>query len=379
MNKQNHPGNIRRGSKYSGLYGIGAAVGIAVVLTSLLYFRVALRADTGLPAVLPVAAVEFVPQDSYERTISYLGLVVAGRKTTLGFEVPGLIETSPPRAGTTVQRGDILASLDDTALLSKQKATAADLQQVRVERDIAQLKAKRQAKLITTGAVSEDAYDETRLRATALEARVAAEAARLRSIDIELEKSRLIAPYDGIVAERYVREGAIVNPGTPVLRLIETSAQESHIGVSAERARELRVGNVYTLIVRDSTFGAVLLAVHPDVDPVTRTATAVFAIPPAIAALDGEPVTLELAEKVYETGGWLPIEALLEGSRGVWNVLRLKPDGANYRTVREAVEILDLQQERAYVRGTLAPGALIVASGVHRVSPGSEVTARGAN
>ena len=99
-------------------------------------------------------------------------------------------------------------------------------------------------------------------------------------------------------------------------------------------------------------------------------------MPAGIHALDGEPVTLQLRERVVQSGGWLPLAALIEGQRGVWTVLRLSPDGDALRTVREAVEVLDLQGDRAYVRGTLADAALVVANGVHRITPGTLVTAQ---
>jgi RND family efflux transporter MFP subunit len=212
------------------------------------------------------------------------------------------------------------------------------------------------------------------LRALALQSRVDAESARLDNIDIELQKSQLLAPYDGVVAQRFVQQGAIVNPGVPVVRLVETADQESHVGVSAERAAALSVGTFYTLKLRATPFQARLLAVRPDVDPITRTATAVFSIPPSVQALDGEPVTLELSDTVNEMGGWVPIAALLEGSRGVWTVLRLEPEGEYLRTVTEAVEVLAVEGDRAFVRGTLISGARIVANGLHRIPPGALVT-----
>jgi RND family efflux transporter MFP subunit len=355
--------------------GVATAIAIVVTLTALLHFRVALSDEPVERAPLPVATTIYQVQDGYLRTVSYLGVIVAGRKADLGFEVPGMIVTPPPRPGTPVAKGDILVTLDETALQSRRKATAADLQQVRVELDLAQLKAKRQADLIKTGAVSKDVYDETRLRALALQSRVDAESARLASLDIELEKSRLLAPYDGVVADRYVQQGAIVNPGVPVLKILETAGQESHIGVSAERAVELQPGAGYTLKLRDHTFVAELLSVRPDVDPTTRTATAVFALPAEVDALDGEAVTLELEETVADSGGWLPIAALLEGSRGVWTVLRLEPEGDHQRTVSEAVEVLEVNGDRAFVRGTLPSGVPVVASGMHRISSGALVDA----
>ena len=73
-------------------------------------------------------------------------------------------------------------------------------------------------------------------------------------------------------------------------------------------------------------------------------------------------------------GGWLPMAALLEGQRGTWNVLRIEADGELYRTVRESVEVLDIQGDRVYVLGTLPAGARVVADGVHRITPGTLVT-----
>jgi hypothetical protein len=105
----------------------------------------------------------------------------------------------------------------------------------------------------------------------------------------------------------------------------------------------------------------------------TRTTLVVFAMPAQVNALDGEPLTLQYREPVTMRGGWLPMSALLEGQRGVWNVLRIEADGAQYHTVRESVEVLDIQGDRVFVRGTLATGDRVVANGVHRITPGTPV------
>jgi RND family efflux transporter MFP subunit len=353
---------------------VAAAALIAATVTFVLHARVAMTGDPpGAGAALTVAAVSYREQESYERPVSYLGLVVAGRKADLGFEIPGQVASLPLRQGTPVAAGDLIAALDDATLQARRRATAADLERVRAELELAQLKSGRQRELQDSGAVSREAFDETRLRARALAAQVEAVAAQLASIDIELQKSKLVAPYAGVIADRYVSQGAVVSPGVPVVRLVETTAQEAHIGVAPARAAALVAGERHPLTLRGEPFEAELLSVRPDVDPVTRAATAVFAIPPRILALDGEPVSLTLTESVAAAGGWLPIAALQEGQRGVWTVLRLAPEADRFRTVREAVEVLDVQQDRAYVRGTLSPGDRVVASGVHRLTPGTPV------
>ncbi len=373
MKKNSHHGRTRPARKNGTFAGIAIAAVFVVVVTGLLEARVALTEAPGVRQPLPVAAVSYKEQDSYTRPVSYLGLVSAGRKATLGFEMAGQIAAFTLREGDPVTLGQEIASLDTSALQARRRATAAELEQARTELELGQLKASRQQDLIATGAVSKEAFDDTRLRARALSSQVEAVAARLASIDIELQKSRLVAPYDGVISERFVYQGAVVSPGTPVLQLVELSNQEAQVGVPASLAGKLEIGTTYSLKLRDGKIDVVLLTIRPDVDPMTRTTLAVFAMPADANALDGEPVTLEHREPVDMRGGWLPMSALLEGQRGVWNVLKIEADAEQYRTVREAVEVLDIQGDKVFMRGTLTTGDRVVASGVHRITPGTPV------
>ena len=90
------------------LLGIVAAVAIAATLTGLLYARVALSEDPSPRTPLTVATVTYEVQDSYQRTISYLGLVTAGRKANLGFEIPGTLDSPPLRQGSPVRQGELV-------------------------------------------------------------------------------------------------------------------------------------------------------------------------------------------------------------------------------------------------------------------------------
>ncbi len=375
MGKRDESAGRRR---VGGLIGVGAAMVIVIGLTSALHARFAMG-DKPVPRTpLTVSTALYRLQDSYTRDLSYLGLVNAGRKATLGFEVAGTVAALPWREGSPVQQGEVIARLDDTALQANYRAIRADLDQARSELELAQLKARRQQELRETGAVSLEAFDETRLRARALASRVEATEARMQSILIQIDKTSLKAPYDGVIADRFLHEGAVVSPGTPVVRFIETDGREAHIGVAVAHSGALVPGNRYPLVVREREFEGRLLTVRPDVDPATRVTTAVFTIPPAITAVDGEPVSLVLTETVPGRGGWLPLAALLEGGRGLWTVLRVDRTGP-VTTVREAVEVLEIQGDRAYVRGTLADGSEVVASGVHRITPGTPVAVAEAN
>ncbi len=355
------------------LLAILAAIGVSALLTFVLHARVAIPDEKTPLKPLPVLAIKYIKLNSYERESSYLGLVHAGRKTVLGFELPGLLAKLTVKEGSPVAAGDILAQLDDAKLQSLRNATSSDLKRVKIELERANIKANRQKDLSNTGAVSQEAFDDTRLIAQALVAQVDAVQARLNSIDIDIDKSTLRAPYNGVIAEKYLSKGAVVSPGAPVVRLIETGSREAHIGVTVENIHLLEAQQQYTLSLRGQPVEATMLTIRPDVNPVTRTATAVLALPASVSALDGEPISMELEQRVYMEGGWLPVSALLAGQRGIWTVLRIKNVNDKQITVREAVEVLEVQGDMAYVRGTINSGDLVVAHGLHRLVPGASV------
>ena len=110
--------------------------------------------------------------------------------------------------------------------------------------------------------------------------------------------------------------------------------------------------------------------IRPDIDPVTRTRTALFALDTDDAPTFGQTATLSIDMQIAARGTWVPVDALQEGSGSIWNVLVVE-DG----TVRTAAaELLHAETDRAFVRGSFAEGATLIRSGAHRVVPGQEVT-----
>jgi hypothetical protein len=133
-------------------------------------------------------------------------------------------------------------------------------------------------------------------------------------------------------------------------------------------------GNAYTLALKGERVTAELRSIRDDLDATTLTVGAVFDLPASTAVAVGESAVLQIAETVYAAGGWLPISALLEAPRGLWDVLTITPDAqGKQRAQRESVEILYTRGNEVFVRGTLANEVAVVASGLQRISPGDLV------
>ena len=355
------------------LWAVALAIGLSLGGTALIKAnKVTTTSVERIP--MPVAATVFKQQPMFTRNANYLGVIKAGSDSVVGFEVAGVLTDLPATEGMRVSPGDVLAQLGTDRRQARLDAAAATNSRVSAERAQAEARAERIAQLVEDGSASEQDYDDARFSAQALAAAESTAAAQRQSAQLELEKSTLRAPYEAVVARRLVQIGAVVAPGTPVLRLVTATGREAHVGVPADMARRLVAGNAYKLALKGKRVTAELRSIRDDLDATTLTVGAVFDLPASTAVAVGESAVLQIAETVDSAGGWLPISALLEAPRGLWDVLTITPDGeGKQRAQRESVEILYTRSNEVFVRGTLANEVAVVASGLQRISPGDLV------
>lgn len=354
-----------------------AMVAVAVELVLLVF--VTSRAE----AATPVDAMRVEQQSSYRATRVYSGRTVAGRASELGFRQPGELIQVLVDVGDQVEAGQPLARLDtDTLTAALEQARAdvahagASLEAARARLDLARQTERRFARLREAGHVSVHDYDRHRLDLQALEAEtrvaragVARARARQAAARIARDDATLLAPFAGVVQARHRDEGSQVNAGEAVLRLVETSRVEAHVGIPETVAARLSPGERYRLQWDEREFEATLSAVLPEVNPTTRTLTAVLELGGAAVPL-GTVVELALEQAVPVPGFWVPLSALAEADRGLWGVYVI---GGDETIERRLVEVLHAEADRAYVRGTLTEGDQVVKSGVHRIVPGQRV------
>ena len=353
-----------------------STIGLAVALSwgaSQLIFVNAEQRISEVQIPIPVDTQHYKIEPNYHRVANFVGQVRAFQDAALGFEVSGKIATMPGREGFSVTVGDTLATLDAARIEANLAAAKAELDRIDADREMATLRKDRLAELEAEGLASKQAYDEARLAEQALSAARDAVQARLSNAQLDLEKSTLKAPYSGHIAQRFVNEGAVVAAGTPVLRLVAESSKEVHVGVPLEFKAQLQIGRYYQLQIDGLPVTGTLRAIRTDVDASTLTVTAVIVLPAESTAFVGSTARLMLDEVIPIQGGWLPISALIEGDKGLWNVLTAKQSDGKFRAEREVVEVIYARGDRAYVRGSLENGSQVITTGLQRFSPGSVV------
>lgn len=353
-------------------------------LLLLFRFLIGLGAGAGeLPAAepLPVSALTMRELSSYTVERSFVGRVAARRESEVGFELAGAIAALGFEEGDVVESGAVLARLDTQILEARDRELAAALSDARVREELAESFALRTRAAAEQGAVAPQALDEAEAALRSASAATLAAQAATNSLQVQLEKSALRAPFSASIARRYMDEGQVAAAGTPVYRLLETGTLDARIVVSAEAARDLRLGEPYAVSIRGESMTATLRAIFPEREGATRGVAALFSLADSEGAAVGigDLAQLTLPKRVDSAVYRLPLTALTESVRGIWAVYaaipaaRAESGAARWTLDRIQVEVMHQSGDGVYVRGGLSDGQLVINTGLQRLVPGQEV------
>ena len=145
----------------------------------------------------------------------------------------------------------------------------------------------------------------------------------------------LTSPISGIVAELGAREGAMVQPGMALFRLVDLSTVWVEANVPELQAGELRIGSMAhakTDAYPGRTFSGKVSAILPQVDPATRTVRArVEVANPGTALKPGMFVTVIVGSAEQQPALVVPQEAVI--ATGKRNVVVVAGEGNRFSPV----------------------------------------------
>ncbi len=152
----------------------------------------------------------------------------------------GTVEKVEVKLGDTVQKGQVLAALDPRDYELKLKSAKAELESDKVNLKTAQEHLKRQEYLLTQGVVSQALLDKAR---SAYEAAVSKEeisTSRLEEATRNLERTKLLAPFDGIISLRTIEPHQETQPGRVLFKLQSREGLKAEVLVPEILVREIK-------------------------------------------------------------------------------------------------------------------------------------------
>lgn len=338
-----------------------------------------------------VEVVEVAPGD-HEVTLRAHGTVQARTEIELVAEVAGRVVAIAPSlaAGGFFERGDVLVEIDRTDAELALERTEASRLRAGSELRLARAQLERRRALVdreigSAAQLEEAEHGEQLALARTREARVARDQARR-----DLDRTRIRAPFDGRVREKGVGVGQFVVRGVPVARIYAVDYAEVRLplpspdlaflglplsGASLPPEQAPRAVLRADFAGRTSSWPARIVRVEGEIAARSRMLHVVARVddPYGVDGADGPPLTVGLFVEAEIPGRTLrgvtvlPRSALAEASR----VLVVDADG---RLRARDVEIVRRDDEHVVVRGGLAAGERVVASGA-AVAPGTLVRA----
>lgn len=378
--------------------------------------------------ILPVETINIKSVQSYQTTQTYTGEIKSSRSSEVGFERGGKLITVLVEEGDRIEAGSPLAKLDTANLEAEKQALVARKAQAQAvlselkngarneqitaaqasvrdwqqQLELEQLKSSRREYLYQEGAISQEQLDESTFNSKVLQERLAnaksnlAElnngsrieqitaqqavvdglTAEVENLTITIGKSVLKSPFAGIVASRHLDEGVVVETGQSILRLVEDVSPEVKVGIPTNLILQVQRGSKQEVQIDGKNYQAMVSSILPEIDSITRTRTVVLKLPSSVSNLvaPGQIARIKLNRDLTTDGYWLPINALVQGQKGLWSCFAIDPNsGDNLKVERRYLELLETLEDRVLVRGTLQPGDSIVVNGTHRLVPGQSV------
>jgi multidrug efflux pump subunit AcrA (membrane-fusion protein) len=378
--------------------------------------------------VRPVKTMMVTPgEDTRLRT--FPGTVEASRRVELAFRVSGLLAKLPVKEGQKVAKGDVIAQLRQDEFEARTKTLQGELDQSRaalralqagerpeeIRRREAVLRAARvrlanaradygrNKSLVDRNAVSrqdfersETAYlvaqeeytsaQESLDQSTigrmedieAMEARVRGLQGRLVESQIQLADSTLLAPYDGVIAQRFVDEGQNITVNDRVVQFQDVDEIDIAVDVpEAVMAADIRLAEIVNIAAEMTSvpgvqFSGRIREVAQVADPVTQTFNIRVAIeaPPEIRILPGMTASVTVAYRRASVLGsrvLVPVEAIDKSADGVQRAWVL---GEDNKVVSRSVVLGSAEGGRVEVVSGLEPGDRIVIAGVRFLQDG---------
>ena len=337
------------------------------------------------PAPVRLVKVQAYPAGETAPTLTATGKIVSDHHVDVATKVSGQIVALLFEQGDRVERGQLLARIEDVLPRARRDEAAANLDKAKAEFAYQQINFDRVEGLARLGQASEIEFAEARRAHEAAQALVAASEATLAYMEKVLRDCQVEAPIGGVILERNVEVGDFVaaegGRGAMANAQLGSIADMAKLRVEVD-VNELDVGRLRPdmpcAIVPDShkdrRYGGRIMWIDPGANYAKATVQVKVRIdePDDVLRVEGAAQVQFLSDApqsqaAQEPGAWVPVSAVLQVTGG---------RGARAFVVRDgrfsAVPVVLGRRERDFVAvvSGLTVGQEVAAEGLDRLADG---------
>jgi RND family efflux transporter MFP subunit len=326
-------------------------LGVMVLLLSVAGF---IKKENSLIATPTKEVTTFVAQSGQTSQKNIFGSFVRNSdEAIVSAQISGNISKVYVKEGDKVRHGQVLASISAPEFVSKYKTTQTQLQ-------IAQEQEKRARRDWDDYKPEErEQYKLYSQQAQAMQSEAGA----------YLAKTRIVAPFDGIVSKKFVQTGATVMPGTQIMYLVgDEQYKEVVIEVPTSVGEKLFLEDEVEIKNDNKVATGQIIAISPVSDSMSRKTTLRIALDNTNEFVLGEFVDVVISSNQDDIKGTkVPQVAIVKEYNDTF-VFVLE----NQKAKMKKVEILGQDGEYVIING-VEPGENVIVSGAHELSDNQEV------
>ncbi|MBL0500243.1 efflux RND transporter periplasmic adaptor subunit [Aeromonas caviae] len=310
-----------------------------------------------------------VAQGEAGASIWVSGTVASRQQAALSAEVSGRVEWVA-EFGSRVKAGDELLRLDGATLrLSLEQARAEQAREASNLR-YARAEFQRLERLHEQKSASQSQYDKARYDVEQAELAEQLARVQVRQIEEQLRRSRIFAPFDGVVNEHFVQSGGHVDEGEQALELVNPDEPDIRLRAPIAWAQQLAAQTRLRVEGEQLSSHAVYYQRAASADPKSRLIELRLRPEPGRFII-GSPVRVALPMGVRQTM-LLPRDALVLGTEGSV-VYQVEQSGADLKVNRVPVTVLFGDNRQVAVSGALKQGDKVVVRGAGSLQDGDKV------
>lgn len=301
------------------------------------------------------------------------GALLPEREASVRAQVGGSVLQTYVEEGQAVRAGQTLARIDGGGLQDVFLSARAGVTAANNNADIARRELARAEKLLAAGAIAERDIEQARRSTIAANAALADARARLSTAQKQVGNTVVTAPISGIVSDRPVSSGDVVQPGAALFTIVDPSSMRLEGSVPAEELSQVRLGAPVSFTVNGypgRTFTGRVTRVNPTADEATRQVRVMISIPNAEGRLVGGLFAQGRLASESRTGMVVPATAV-DSRSNVPAVFRIK--GGKVERVPVQIGLRDEASERVEIASGVQVGDTVLLGAAQGITPGTIV------
>ncbi|MCA1779795.1 MAG: efflux RND transporter periplasmic adaptor subunit [Xanthomonadaceae bacterium] len=316
------------------------------------------------PALAQPAGIEWLPVERAPlvEKVRLDGVIEAVQESTVSAQTAGTIMELPFDVDDRVERALLIARLEDTEQRSRLRQAEGNREEAEASLIDARQQFERIEALYRRDVASRSDFDEARNRFDAARARFARAEAAVVEAREQLDYTRVVAPYNGVVTERHVEIGEAVRPGQPLIsgfsldelrviagvpqRYIEYARDSARLTVSLDNGRVLPINRVTIFPFADAESHSIRVRLYLN--------------EPTDGISPGMLTRIELATN-ERPALWIPADSLLRRGELRAVYVRDRQGDPRLRQVRVGISDGDANDQRLEILSGLDPGEFVAA------------------